>query len=57
MKYTISFDGNNYLIEKNGVPLYLDGVGLITFSTRQEAEQYIRLVRESAYYISQGIPE
>lgn len=57
MKYTISFDGNNYLIKKNGVPVYLEGIGLITFSTQQEAEQYIRMVHESAYYISQGIPE
>ena len=57
MKYTISKYKNDYVVKKNNDPVSLVGVGLLTFKTKQEAQEYIKLVRVSSYYISQGIPE
>jgi hypothetical protein len=57
MKYTITNYKNGYIVKKNDKPISLVGVGLLRFETIEEAQKYIKLVHESAYYISQGIPE
>ena len=57
MIYTIDNYKDGYIVKKNNKPLSLSGVGLLEFKTMEEAEHYIKLVVESAYYISQGIPE
>lgn len=57
MKYTIDNDENGYVVKKNGTPISLEGVGTLIFYSKEEAEHYIRLAIESAYYISQGVPE
>jgi hypothetical protein len=57
MIYTIYNYKDGYIVKKNNKPLSLSGVGLLEFKTMEEAEHYIKLVVESAYYISQGIPE
>ena len=57
MKYTISNYNDNYIVKKNNEPISLEGVGLLEFKTIEEAQKYIKLIYESAYYISQGIPE
>jgi hypothetical protein len=57
MKYTIDNHKDCYVVKKNNIPISLVGVGLLTFKTKQEAQEYIKLVRVSSYYISQGIPE
>lgn len=57
MKYTIDNHKDCYVVKKNNVPIDLAGVGLLTFKTYKEAQEYIQRVREAAYYISQGVPE
>jgi hypothetical protein len=57
MKYTIDNHKGCYVVKKNGNPICLEGVGLLEFKTIEEAQHYIKLVYESAYYISQGVPE
>lgn len=57
MKYTIGNHEDGYVVKKNNVPISLEGVGLLTFKTIEEAQEYIQLIHVSAYYISQGVPE
>lgn len=57
MNYKVVEYQNNYIVTKNDTPLSLKGVGLLIFDTKQDAQDYIKLVNVSAYYISQGIPE
>jgi hypothetical protein len=57
MKYTIDNHKDCYVVKKNNIPIDLEGVGLLEFKTKEEAQHYINLVRESAYYISRGVPE
>jgi hypothetical protein len=57
MMYTIANYEGGYMVKKNNEPISLSGVGLLRFKTIEEAQHYIKLVVESAYYISQGIPE
>jgi hypothetical protein len=57
MKYTIDNYKDGYIVKKNNKPISLQGVGLLEFTTIEDAQQYIKLIYESAYYISQGVPE
>jgi len=57
MKYTIDNYKDGYIVKKNNKPISLEGVGLLEFTTREDAQKYIKLIYESAYYISQGVPE
>jgi hypothetical protein len=57
MKYTINNYKDGYIVKKNNKPISLVGVGLLEFKTIEEAQHYINLIHESAYYISQGVPE
>lgn len=57
MRYTIGTHKNNYIVKKNGEPISLVGVGLLTFKTKKEASDYIKMVHEAAYYIKMGVPE
>lgn len=57
MKYTVDVSGSSYIVKKNNQPVCLEGVGSLVFYSKEEAERYISMVYEAAYYISQGVPE
>jgi hypothetical protein len=55
--YTIDSIDNYYVVKKNNIPISLSGIGILRFDEKEDAERYIRLIRESQYQIRMGVPE
>lgn len=57
MKYSVLKTDRGFVVEKNGQPISLKGIGLLVFDTSEEAQQYIKYIYESQRQIRSGIPE
>lgn len=55
--YEVSNVENGYILKLNGQPLTLKGIGLLLFTTKEEAERYLKCIHFAKRNITAGIPE